>query len=320
MMAQEKRDKVLLVGGTGSLGKEIIPEFRNQRIAFRVLGRSWQSFDTAGFLQQNDLDLVVCDDVTDPDAYDRAWFQDIKLIVTVARPKSLRDPEERTAYLGLIKNLSDLACECNVPRMLLLGKPYAKDETVQQELSSAGYSIEPYLQSEEYAKQRFRRSPGSSLTIARLAEMSEAGFIFDAAKKYGVWICIRGRNPRLQFISSRDFALAVCMFAKDDERKQDEFLVCGPGIVTWREFGALVSEITGTHLRTIDVPLSLLQCLIAACRGAGIVFPPLQKLAFTMTMLSVAMRTDTVSEQHEVVGSVRLEDFLRNQAQRQQHE
>lgn len=311
------RDVVLLIGSTGSLGGDIFRVLEERNVPLRLLGRSWESFQRAGFSKE-DLDLVVCSDVNDPAAYDASWFEDVSLVVCVARPRYPSTKAERTAYVGLVTNLSDMVCRFHVPNMLLLGAPYF-DKYLLGVTPSAGLGAAQ--QAEECAKERFSRQEVSHLTVARISEMSEAGLLLQMAQKFGVWLCIYGYNPRMGFISSHDFALAVAQFAdQKNHEHQHDLLVAGPMVVTWRELGHLVSDALGRPPYFLELPfwVTAIRILVPLLRLFGKVVPVLGKIANVLVIGSIPMTTDTISDDHVYIGSDRVEDYLREYVRRQQ--
>jgi len=308
-----RRDKVMLVGATGSLGKDIVTELRRNNVHLRVLGRSWDSVEKAGLTEMLNVDVAVCD-VTKAESYTADWFTDVECLVCVARPRFPSTPHERMAFFALVDNLSRMACECRVPRMLLLGTPYMKGRPLMETKI-----MNLFRQAEALAISRTSDSRATELTIARISDMTEADYLLQASLDIGTWVCIKGFNPRMRFISRRDFALVVANYTNDEDTTvEPELLVGGPQLVTWRELGELISNATGKQFSTIDIPLWLLRSILLLARGVALFFPSLGTFAGVLATGSIPMMLETTSDKHKVIGSDTIGDSLKAYYHRKQ--
>ena len=123
------RDTVLVVGASGSLGIPIVAELLRRGHKTRLLGRSKESFARAGYIdshQDSAVDIVICNDVTDPTSFLDCWFTDVSCVICVARPRSLKEGDAMS-YGPMVENLCRSAIRAKVPRMLLHGLPYLED-------------------------------------------------------------------------------------------------------------------------------------------------------------------------------------------------
>lgn len=133
------RDTVLVVGSTGSLGRPIVEKLlQMHRYKVRLLARSRESLEKAGYInryngmpESEDLEYVVCNDVTDRSQFLDEWFVDIISVICVARPRSLQ--HDAKDFVPMVKNLCDAVCSNKVPRLMLHGMPYIRDSPFKVE-------------------------------------------------------------------------------------------------------------------------------------------------------------------------------------------
>jgi hypothetical protein len=161
----------------------------------------------------------------------------------------------------------------------------------------------------------------TALTIARVSDMSENGLLLELALRTGVWPCAWGRDPWLRPITSRDFGVAVASFVEKARCPDDpvsrpegpaELLVGGPQAIRWRELGTEISRVTGTLLRTVDLPLWMYRAALAACRFGARAGSArrLERAASLLAMVGIPMLVDTTSEDHEAVGDDSIDDSI----------
>jgi hypothetical protein len=302
-----ERNMVLVVGATGSLGSALVPKLEQSGIPLRILGRSRESFVKAGLTSHEDLDLVVCPDVTNRGEFRDEWFLDVKAVICVARPRAGKHGDQE-AYMSLIQNLSDAVCDNGVPHMLLLSIPY-----LDRFLFGSPVASQAMQASELSVVQRFVAAEDSKLSIVRIAELSEIGILLNTFRKTRVWPCIIGYNPCVQPISAGDFATAVANLLTQEPSHVDwrsEFLWGGPQVYTWRQVGSLIEDAIGKRLFFISVPLLLAQFWISIILFAGRIFPFLIKVATLFQLLGTVMTANATSEKHEKLGKDTLEEYL----------
>lgn len=254
-----RRDVILLVGATGSLGRPTVKELQRQGYPLRLMGRSYESFAQGGWHRSNEkkLDLVICKDTADINEYHYEWFQDVWLVISVARPRSLQ-PDDKLQFAPMVENLSKVACRNGVPHVLFLGLPYVgtyvlgRTSTMDMLASSEEHLKEIILQHNHNIQTNRNKT---SLNIVRLAEMSKLGHMVEIAAMLHFWpvrnrmaLCrivvhsawmehlhlslivfsyyisqyVPGYNPSMQPISASDFATAVTAFATKVSSNNDD--------------------------------------------------------------------------------------------------
>lgn len=308
------RSVIMVVGATGSLGKPLVADLQRSSVPLRLFFRSESSWERSGITATDETELVVCASVNDPDAFLEEWFTDLKLVICLARPRSLKTGDvvefERT-----MMNLFEAVCQYQVPQMIMVGRPY---------VSSFEFGMTPHtrmrMRMEDTAIEVFNQSSSSRLTIVRITEMSEIGHLLEIATIVRVWICLRGRNPRLQPISARDFASAItlrCAAVVDNDEetnvskeKTQELLMGGPKVYTFGEIRQGVASATGMRLPVFPVPVSLVRLLLATLRFLKLCLPRVEGIETVLILAVTAMAGDSVTENHETFGKDRLEDYL----------
>ena len=318
MMNQHERNVVLIVGATGSLGKSVVAEFQRRGTRLRLVGRSLESFEQAGFRSDEKtaitggectqkMELIVCKDVTDRNAWSDRWFRDVKLAVCVARPRALK-ARDYVSYTAMIQNLSDLVCANSVPNLMMLGRPYVEEYPFGMTPSMLVVQC-----AEKQARERFRVTDSSRLTIVRIAEMSEFGYLLELARITRIWFCVWGKEPKLQPMSARDFATAVAVYAKQDAN-MPELLIGGPQVLTWSELGASISEALGKQLFIISVPMIFFKVWIGVLCLAKSLLPFLEGFENILKVMSIPMIANCTNDDFECIGDDRLDAFLRAHA------
>jgi hypothetical protein len=195
--------------------------------------------------------------------------------------------------------------------MLLLGVPY-----VDKFLFGLTPNAESYRGVETDVRERFDaqaqdKSEGPSLSIVRIAEMSEVGHLLEFARMTGLWLCMMGYDPCMQPISARDFATAVARLLQGGGEWKEEILLGGPDIISWRQLGRLIEETIGKRLFHISIPLCILKVMVYMLNFAGMILPFLEGLANVLKLASIPMTANATSDKHERIGVDHLEDYLR---------
>ena len=309
-----QRNVVLIVGATGALGTPLVAELRRRGTPLRLLGRSRESFLQSGFLNDNDaemterLDLVVCEDVTDRNAWSDDWFKDVKIVLCVARPRAMKAGEHE-AYAAMIRNLTDMVCNNNVPRLMIHGLPYVREYVLGE---PAGVLMDQ--QSLKLARERVNHSTCSNLTISHMsADMSGIGSLLRLARTTRIWLCAWGRDPKMQPVSERDYATAVASFADSNDTKP-ELLVGGPQVLTWRELGKSISNAIGKQLFVISLPLFVFKVLIGVIGIAKRLLPFMERIEYILKVVAVPMISDLTNDEFVHVGSDTVDAHLRSSA------
>jgi hypothetical protein len=235
------------------------------------------------------------------------------------RPEGEREREQES-FRRMVRNLCHMAASHRVPHVLLLGLSYMGSDEEELPLGSIA-AIDLVRETEDAAREIMSSEESTTaLTIARVSDMSEIGFLLELALKTGVWPCAWGRDPLLRPITSRDFGVAVASFVEKARGTDDpvsrpegpaELLVGGPQSIRWRELGTEISRVTGTPLRTVGLPLWVYRAAIAACRiGAARGSARLERAASLLVMVGIPMLVDTTSEDHEAFGDDSIDDSI----------
>jgi hypothetical protein len=250
------------------------------------------------------VELIICD-LTDHDAFQNSWFEDVKLLVCVARPRASKW-NDFMAFSATIQNLSDMVCVNKVPRMVMLGMPYL--ETYAFGKTPTMYQVQV---AEDEAKRRFSRHPAfSKLTIARIGDMSEFDFLLEFSRAIPIWFCVWGYDPEHQPISAHDFAIAMYDFFKAEDSETPEYLVGGPQVLTWSGIGRSISKALGRRHIVVPLPLCFFSFWIYCFKVGKSIFPCLEALEDTLKLVAYPMTASSRNEDFIIVGSDHLDDYL----------
>jgi len=304
-----KRETVLVVGSTGSLGRPIVVELLRRQYKLRLLVRSHESVLKAGYVKwaANDLEIVVCEGMADRSRYKEEWFADVMCVICVARPRSLEEGDSKN-FGPMFDNLCDAVIQNKVPRLLIHGMPYM--ETNPFGLESPTMKIRK--DAEVSARNHFNASVSSSLSITKIAEMSEIIHIKQSVELLGLIPICLGRNPCLHPISSGDFAIFIGDFVDDQTMKDGLLLVGGPQQMTWRELGQKMRSSNEQRLPFITLPLLFYKILLLFLGFCSTLIPPMRGLYISLLLTSVPMATNTANKDFIFVGEDTVESFIQS--------
>jgi len=302
-----KRETVLVVGSTGSLGRPIVVELLRRQYKLRLLVRSHESVLKAGYVKwaANDLEIVVCKDMTDRSQYQDEWFADVICAICVARPRSLKEGGRKN-FGPMIESLCDAVIQNEVPRLLIHGMPYM--ETNPFDLESPTMKIRK--DAEISARKHFNASVFSSLSITKIAEMSEIAHIKQSVELLGFIPLCWGHNPLLQPISSDDFGIFIGDYVDDKTMKNELLLVGGPQQMTWRELGQKIQASSEQRLPFITLPLLFYRIILLILGLCSSLIPSLRGLYISLLLTSVPMTTNIANKDFIFVGEDTVESFL----------
>ena len=301
------RDTVLVVGASGSLGIPIVAELLRRGHKTRLLGRSKESFARAGYIGSHDsaVDIVICNDVTDPTSFLDCWFTDVSCVICVARPRSLKEGDAMS-YGPMVENLCRSAIRAKVPRMLLHGLPY-----LEENIAGDSPTMTILRKTEDISRELFEccSDKTSQLTISRICEMSELGHLLEAARMIGFFPCAAVYNPLLHPMSPKDFSISVANFVEEERFLKDELLVGGPKQCRWRDLAETTCNASGGNLRTFTLPLFAYRLALYILG----IFPSMRGVHICLKLMVIPMTTNTASENFLFVGSDSVEEYIEKQ-------
>jgi uncharacterized protein YbjT (DUF2867 family) len=242
---------ILLAGGTGTLGRRVIPLLLARGLDCRVLARH---ADGAGELGPG-VETVTAD-VGDRPAVERA-MQGIDTVVSMIQgfggPGALGARiVDRDGNLTLI----EAAVAAGVRHLVLLSIDQAAPDH-PSELFRMKYAAETAL-----------RSSGLRWTIIRPTAYMETwlGLVGLPLVRTGrTRVFGKGKNP-INFVAADDVARFVELAVVDPSLEGSTVVLAGPQDLTFDQFTAVVADVTGRPGRVDHAPRALLRVMSAALR------------------------------------------------------
>ena len=238
---------VLVAGGTGTLGRELVPLLIQAGLTLRLLTREPAR---ARHLAGDRLEMVA-GDVTDPPTLDAA-LDGVETVVSAMSgygPRSGGDPRS-VDWLGN-SNLIRAAERARVGTFMLLSALGAAPGH-PMELMRMKFRAEQELKSSRLAWTIIR----PALYMETLAEIIGAPLM----KSGKALIPGRGENP-INFVSARDVAHVVERAVLDPALRDAEIDIGGPENLTQKQFAARVAAATGTAYRRVQIPRPAIRLL-----------------------------------------------------------
>jgi uncharacterized protein YbjT (DUF2867 family) len=271
---------VLLVGGTGFLGRAIAGELATRGEPVRALVRSGKR---AVHLRALGIDLEV-GDLLDPRSLRRA-LHDVRAVVTTAQgnPLSRRTPIARVDGQGN-RNLIAAAREAGVRHFVFVSALKADQ----------GAASVPQL-AYKYAAEELLRSSGMPYTILRPSSFQETfGDGFAPFKwfidHFGIGLTLGSGRERHSFVAIADVARAAALALDRSEAFNQCVPIGGPEDLSYREAYRRIAQITGRRIAIVPIPSPLLRLggLLAApvlpeLRGFFALFAFFERVGYTCT-------------------------------------
>jgi uncharacterized protein YbjT (DUF2867 family) len=237
---------ILLAGGTGTLGRKVIPLLVARGLGCRVLARN---ADRAGDLGTG-VEIVAAD-IRDRAAVDRA-MQGVDTVVSMIQGFGGADAlGARTVDRDGNLTLIEAAAAAGVRHMVLLSIDQAAPDH-PSELFRMKHAAEAAL-----------KSSGLRWTIIRPTAYMETwlGLVGRPLVTTGrTRVFGRGKNP-INFVAADDVARFVEMAVVDPSMEGSTMVLAGPQDLTFDQFTAVVGEVAGRSGRVDHAPRALLRIL-----------------------------------------------------------
>ncbi|MDX1619414.1 MAG: NAD(P)H-binding protein [Nitriliruptorales bacterium] len=227
--------KVLVSGGTGAIGRRLVPTLLDRGYDVRVLSRSRSGFDTFGWA--DDVEIAT-GDVGDWVSLDAAMRgTDVAYYLVHGMDASVRDLVDREEKLATV--FRDVAEMQGLEQIITLGGLFPEEELAR---------LSPHM----YARQRsgaiLRRGPvaGTELRAAIVISRESASFrLLQAAAKMPVVIAQPWMASRCQPIGIDD-VIHYLVGVLGAPRAYGEVLeIGGPDVLTYHQMIRVYLEVTG---------------------------------------------------------------------------
>ncbi|WP_096895917.1 NAD(P)H-binding protein [Candidatus Scalindua japonica] len=238
-------DRVLILGGTGFIGKRLVSELTAKQIKIRLLVRN-PSKVPEDFLKNKDIEIVKGDIVKGEGLKEavRGIHTAFYLVHSMGGKSMFKTTEFARMDKDAAKNFISSADESDVKRVIYLGG-----------LGETGKGLSEHLRSREEVAE-ILSSGKLQATVLRAAIIIGAGGASFVMLKYlverlPVMICPKWIDTRIQPIAVKDVLayLTGCLLNPDTAGKK--FDIGGPDVLTYREMMQQYTEAVGIRRRII---------------------------------------------------------------------
>ncbi|HET9221845.1 MAG TPA: NAD(P)H-binding protein [Roseiflexaceae bacterium] len=239
---------VLLVGGTGRLGRLIAEQLVGRDEPLRALVRSGRN---AGRLRELGFELEV------GDLYDarslRRVLNGVRAVVTAAQgdPLRRRVAPSRVDRQGN-RNLIGLARDAGVAQFIFISALKADE----------GAAAAPQL-AYKHAAESLLQTSGMAYTILRPATFQETladprAPLRRVAERFGFGLMPGGGSAAHSFVAAADVARAAALALDHPQAQGQVAPIGGPDDLSYREAYARIARITGWRITALPLPWPLL--------------------------------------------------------------
>ena len=238
-------DRVLILGGTGFIGKRLVPELTGRNIRLRLLVRN-PSKVSAAILKSNDIEIVKGDIVSGDGLEDavRGIHTAYYLVHSMGGKSMFKNTKFARMDKDAAGNFINTADAAGIKRVIYLGG-----------LGEVGEGLSEHLRSRDEVAE-ILSSGKLHATVLRAAVIIGAGSASFAMLKYlverlRVMICPKWIDTRIQPIAVKDVLayLIGCLLNPDTAGKK--FDIGGPEVLTYRKMIQQYTESVGIPKRII---------------------------------------------------------------------
>jgi uncharacterized protein YbjT (DUF2867 family) len=289
---------ILVAGGTGTLGTQVVRRLSERGLDIRVLTR-----DPARSAHLPDTVQTLTGDLQDPAAVAEA-VRECETVVSavhgfVGPGKPSPEAIDRDANRTLIR----AAVAAGVQHLVLVS---VLDAAPDHPMS---------LHRAKYAAEQALQASGLPWTIIRPAAYLETWIAVIGAKLAGngqALVLGPGRNP-INFVSARDVAAAVDLAVQDQSLRGQVVEVAGPENVTFTELAERLVTASGKPGRTRHIPLPMLRAMSLLARPLSPTFARQAQAAVVMNTTDMTVDVYAVRDRLPTIPATTLDELIRPQ-------
>jgi uncharacterized protein YbjT (DUF2867 family) len=244
-LALKPDDRVLILGGTGFIGKRLVSELTGRNIRLRLLVRN-PSKVSAAILKNKDIEIVKGDIVRGDGLKEavRGIHTAYYLVHSMGGKSMFKSTEFARMDKDAAENFITSADEAGIKRVIYLGG-----------LGEIGKGLSEHLRSREEVA-RILSSGKLHATILRAAIIIGAGGASFVMLKYlverlPVMICPKWIDTRIQPIAVKDVLAYLTGCLLNPDTAGEKFDIGGPEVLTYREMMQQYTEAVGISRRII---------------------------------------------------------------------
>ena len=289
---------ILVAGGTGTLGTQVVRRLSDRGQSVRVLTR-----DPTRAAHLPDTVQTLTGDLRDPAAV-AAAVRGCATVVSavhgfVGPAKPSPEAIDRDANRALIQ----AAATAGVEHLVLVSVLGAAPDHPMS-LHRAKYTAEQAL-----------RTAGLPWTIIRPAAYLETWIAIIGAKLADngqALVFGPGRNP-INFVSAHDVAAVVDLAVHDQALRGQVLEVAGPENLTFTQLAERLITASGKPGRTRHIPLPMLRAMSVLARPVSPVFARQAQAAVLMNTTDMTVNVSTILDRFPTIPATTLDDVIRRQ-------
>lgn len=286
---------ILVVGGTGLLGRRLIPRLTGRGMDVRVMTRDPEA---AGALDACGVE-VIGGDLRDRSSI-RAAMDGVETVVAAAH-----------GFVGP-RGISPATVDRDGNARLIDAAAQAGTDVVLMSVVSASPDSPMELMRMKYAAEQHVRSTSTPWTIVRPTAFAELwiGLMRETARKGGRPL-VFGRGERLiNFVAVDDVAALVDIAVGDNSTRGEALEIGGPEDLTFNQLAAMVQEADGRTGAPRNIPRPTLHLM---ANTVGLAVPQMRRQALSALALDSTDRrfdADAIHERFPALPSTRVADLL----------
>ncbi len=222
------KNKILVIGGTGTVGSAVVTELNNSNADYTVLTRKKEKADE---LNAQSIPTVV-GTLGEWSTIESA-IKEVDIIFLSTSPAA--------DMLDLHKGLIDLAVNNNIKKIVRLSAEPAN-------YSEGLYMYEQHSEADEYLKQ-------SGLEYAILKPhyfMQNIMMHIDSAKSQNMFAQYSG-NAKIPMIDVRDIAKVAFLALTKEEYNNQTYVLTGPKSISYNDIAKSMSKVLGRDIQYVDM-------------------------------------------------------------------